>query len=151
MQVILSKTLHKVGKKNDLVEVSGGYARNYLIPSGVAYEATSGARKNVLELRKQELKKSELFKKEASELAQRISNIKLEIKAKAGASGKVFGVVNAAKISEALYEQGAHIDKHSIIITDPIKEVGNHIVKLKLHDEVECNLAISVIPSDIVL
>lgn len=147
MQVILNKSLHKVGKKNDLVEVADGYGRNYLIPTGVAHEATRGALKNVLELRKQTAHKSEILKKEAHELAKRIANIKLEITAKAGALGKVFGSISAAKIADALHEQGENVDRHSIIIPSPIKEIGSHIVKLKLHDEVECDLALSVIPS----
>lgn len=147
MQVILNKNLHRVGKKNDLVEVAHGYARNYLIPAKIALEATHGARKHVLELRRQTAHKSELLKKEAGDLAKRISNIKLEIKAKAGALGKVFGAISPAKISEVLGEQGIYVDRHSILIKTPIKEIGNHIVKLKLHDEIECDLVLSVMPS----
>jgi large subunit ribosomal protein L9 len=147
MKIILNKNIHNLGKKNDVVTVAPGYARNYLIPNGIALEATKGMYKAVVELEKQGVHKLEILKTEAQNLAQRLSQIKLEIRTKAGARGKVFGAVNSTKVAEALAEQGVTVDKHNIIIANSIKELGNYTIKLKLHDQVECDLTLSVIPS----
>lgn len=147
MKIILNKSIHNLGKKNDIITVAPGYARNYLIPNRIATEATKGMYKAAVELEKQGAHKLEVLKIEAQKLAQRLAQIKLEIRTKAGVRGKVFGAINSTKIAEALAEQGVVVDKHSIIISNTIKELGNYTIKLKLHDGVECDLAISVIPA----
>lgn len=147
MKIILNKSIHNLGKKNDIVTVAPGYARNYLIPNGIAMVATKGMYKAVIELEKQGAHKLEILKGEAQKLAQRLAQIKLEIRTKAGARGKVFGAINSAKVAEALAEQGVTVDKHNIIISTSIKELGNYTIKLKLHDEVECDLTLSVLPT----
>lgn len=147
MKIILNKSIHNLGKKNDIVTVAPGYARNYLIPNGIAMEATKGMYKAVIELEKQGIHKLAILKDEAQKLAQRLSQIKLEIRIKAGVRGKVFGAINSIKVAEALAEQGVNVDKHNIIISTNIKELGNYTIKLKLHDEVECDLILSVIPT----
>lgn len=147
MEVILNKSIHNLGKKNEIVKVSAGHARNYLIPNGIASEATRGMYKAVVELKKQSAHKEEVLKKEAQELALRMANINLEIRTKAGTKGKVFGAINSAKISDSLKEQGVFVDKHNIIIPSNIKDLGNYKAIIKLHEGVECELAFSVIIS----
>lgn len=147
MEVILNKNIHNLGKKNEIIKVSPGHARNYLIPSGIASEATKGMYKSIVELRKQGAHKEEELKKQSQDLAARLSNINLEIKAKAGAKGKVFGAITPEKISKALSEQGVFVDKHNIVLPSVIKELGNYKALIKLHEDVEQELSFTVIIS----
>ncbi len=147
MKVILRKNIHRLGKENDLIVVKDGYARNYLIPNELAMEATKNMQSTYLALQKHAAHKEQKMKEEAKNLAERLSFITLDIKSKAGAKGKVYGAVNAKKISEALLEQGVDVDKHNIFLLNDIKDVGLHSAKIKLFGGIECELKFNVIPA----
>lgn len=147
MKVILKKTIHKLGIKNQMLSVSDGYARNYLIPTGIATEATVSMQKIHDELIKQTAHKRDIQKKEALDLASRLANISLEVHAKSGARGKIFAAVTPAKISEALQGQGVSVDKHNIFLSENIKNAGNYVATLTLFDGVSCKLNFTVIPA----
>ena len=147
MKVILRKTIHKLGKENELLVVKDGYARNYLIPNGLAMEATKNMEKTYAALQQHAAHKEHKMTLESKNLAERLSAITLDIKSKAGAKGKVYSAVNAKKISDTLMEQGVDIDKHNIFVAGDVKELGLHVAKIKLFGGVECELKFNVIPS----
>ena len=147
MKVILRKTIHKLGKENDLIVVKDGYARNYLIPNELAMEATKNMQSTYLALQKHAAHKELKMKDDAKNLAERLSMVTLDIKSKAGTKGKVYGAVNAKKISEALLEQGVNVDKHNIFLSNDIKDLGLHTAKIKLFGGIECELKFNVTPA----
>jgi len=146
MEIILKQDIANLGSKDDIINVKIGYARNYLIPRGLAINATSVAKKIHSENLKQRAHKEVMLKDEAQALAEKINGLKLTIGAKTSSKGKIFGSVNTIQISEALASQGFNIDRKNIIIKeDLIKEVGNYTAKLKLHKEVSVEIAFEII------
>ncbi|MEA3480277.1 MAG: 50S ribosomal protein L9 [Bacteroidota bacterium] len=147
MEVILKQDIPNLGYKNDLIKVKAGYARNYLIPKGLAINATETNKKVLAEVVKQKSFKEEKIRKEAETLAQALEGLELKIGAKAGTSGKIFGSVNALQISNAIKENhNMEIDRKMIFVDgDAIKELGVHTAKVKLHKEVEVDLKFEVI------
>jgi large subunit ribosomal protein L9 len=146
MEVILKEDIPGVGYKNDLVSVKNGYARNYLIPKGLAVLATESAKKVHAEDKKQKAHKEEKVLKEAEELGKALEALKIKIAAKAGTSGKIFGSVNDVQLSNALKEQHSFdIDRKNIAVDgDSIKELGEYTAKIKLHKEVTVELKFEV-------
>lgn len=147
MEVILKQDINTLGYKNDVIKVKNGYARNYLIPKGLALEATETNRKIVAENQKQRAFKEEKIKKEAQKIADALQNITLKIGAKAGTSGKIFGSVNAIQISEAILKQyNYEIDRRKIMVDgDSIKELGTYTAKVNLHKEVKLDVKFEVV------
>lgn len=147
MEVILTQDINTLGYKNDVIKVKNGYARNYLIPKGLALEATETNRKIVAENQKQRAFKEEKIKKEAQKIADALQNITLKIGAKAGTSGKIFGSVNAIQISEAILKQyNYEIDRRKIMVDgDSIKELGTYTAKVNLHKEVKLDVKFEVV------
>ncbi|MCR5844802.1 MAG: 50S ribosomal protein L9 [Oscillospiraceae bacterium] len=144
MKVIFNTDVKGQGKKGEMKEVSIGYARNYLIPRGLASEATTD-NINALKL-KEKAKAAQMAreKAEAEENAKKLDGIQVIIRAKAGSSGKLFGAVTSQEISDALKEQhGIDIEKNKIVQADPIKTFGSYQVKAKLGYEV--NGAVNVL------
>lgn len=137
MEVILKTDIKGVGYKNDLVEVKPGYGRNYLIPQGYAVLATESNKKILAENIKQAAHKAEKIKKEAEETSAKLSGITLEIKAKIGDSGKIFGKVTTLQISDALAENGIKIDRKKISINMPVQTAGEFEAEIDLHREVK--------------
>ena len=146
MEVILKEDIPGVGYKNDLVSVKNGYARNYLIPKGLAVLATESAKKVHAEDKKQKAHKEEKILKEAEELGKALEALKIKIAAKAGTSGKIFGSVNDVQLSNAIKEQHSFdIDRKNISVDgDSIKELGEYTAKIKLHKEVTVELKFEV-------
>ncbi|MFO8088170.1 MAG: 50S ribosomal protein L9 [Bacteroidales bacterium] len=146
MEVILKKDMSNLGYENDIVKVKNGYARNYLIPNGLAIMATESARKVLAETKRQKAHKEEKVRKDAEELAKALEGKQLRIAAKAGTSGKIFGSVNAMQIADAIKEQlGFDIDRKKIIVDgDSVKKIGEYKAKLKLHKEVEIEMDFEV-------
>lgn len=132
MKVILLQNIPKVGSKNEVKEVSDGYARNFLFPRNLAKLATPSA-VNILSLQaaREEKEKSEEYQK-YKVLTERLKNIILNFKVKTGGKGKAFGSVTPLKIKEALKKQGIGIEKDWILLEQSIKTVGEHRVKIKL-------------------
>ena len=146
MKVIFNTDVKGQGKKGEMKEVSIGYARNYLIPRGLASEATTD-NINALKL-KEKAKAAQMAreKAEAEENAKKLDGIQVIIRAKAGGSGKLFGAVTSQEISDALKEQhGIDIEKNKIIQADPIKTFGSYTVKAKLGYEVSGTVNVLVI------
>ncbi len=147
MKVILSKNVTSIGKEGDIINVSEGYARNFLFPRNLAKEATAAALGELEKNKSRIEKKHALHKEEMSALASKISASPIEIKADAGEGGKLFGSVTNMDIAHALKEKGFDIDKKKIHVDEPIKSVGTHTATAKLFQEVEAKLTIEVIAS----
>jgi large subunit ribosomal protein L9 len=147
MDVILKQDIENLGHKNDIVNVKPGYARNYLIPQGMAIAATETNRKVLAEIKKQRAFKEEKILEEAQTLAKALENTNLKIGAKAGTSGKIFGSVNAIQISSALKEQSNFdIDRKMIHVDgESIKELGSYKATIKLHKDVEVEIGFEVV------
>ena len=148
MKVIFLTDVKGQGKKDELKEVSDGYARNYLIPKKLAAEATTDTI-NAMKLReKAKAKQLEQDKALAKEIADKLEGILVKIQAKAGESGKLFGSVTSKEISDALLEQhGIAIDKSKIVQTDSIKNYGTYAIKCKLGFEISGTINIIVMES----
>ena len=133
-----------VGYKNDIVSVKPGYGRNYLIPQGFAIIASESNKKMIAENVRQAAHKAEKIKNDAEEIASKLGDLKLEIKTKAGESGKIFGAVTALQVADALKEKGFDIDRKKISLGS-IKELGEHSAVIDLHKAVHHEITISVI------
>lgn len=145
MEIILKEDIQNLGSKNDLVTVKNGYARNYLIPKGLAVLATESAKKMHEENSRQRAHKEEKLKEVAEEQAKKLDNINIVIGAKTSSKGKIFGSVNTIQIAEELKQQGIEIDrKHIYIKEEPIKEVGKYTATIKLHKEVSKDIEFEV-------
>ena len=145
MEIILREDIKGLGYKNDTITVKPGYGRNYLIPQGKAILANSSNRKMIAENIKQAAHKAEKFLKDAENLSKRIGDLVLEIKTKAGESGKIFGAITALQVSDVLTLKGFQVDRKKISFTDKIKEVGDHKAILDLHKKVHHKITIRVI------
>ncbi len=144
MKVILLKDVKGSGKKGDIVNVSDGYANNYLFRQGLAQPATA-QNLNALEAkRSSELYKKEVALKEAKELAEKLGTVTVELTASVGANGKLFGALSSQSIAEALEKAGISVDKKKIVLDQPIKQTGNYSVSVKLHPEVTAKVNVSV-------
>lgn len=146
MKVILIQDVRGQGKKGELLDVSDGYARNYLLPRNLAMKATTD---NLNALKLKEKAKAAQIEKEkimAKETAEKLSGVIVTLKAKAGAAGKLYGAVTNMEISQALSEQhGIEIEKNKIVMADPIKTFGNYEVKCKLGHEITGTINLLVI------
>ena len=146
MKIILRQDIEKLGQKNDILTVKTGYARNYLIPRGLAIQATESAVKIHNENLKQRAHKEEKIRNEAEKLAQKLAGVKLVIGAKVSSAGKIFGSVNTIQLAEALNAKGYEIDRKNILLgEDSIKEIGNYKAVVKLHRDVKVDLEFEVV------
>ncbi|MGD0276441.1 MAG: 50S ribosomal protein L9 [Syntrophales bacterium] len=146
MNVILKENVSSLGKAGDLVKVSMGYARNYLIPKGLAIEATS---RNVEALegeKKAILKKIEKEQKQSESMAEKLAGAVCTIARRVGDQDKLFGSVNVKDIEEALVAQGLEINRKNILLDEPIKALGEFPVKIKLPAGVTTEIKVSVVP-----
>ena len=145
MEIILKTDIKGLGYKNDLVSVKPGYGRNYLIPQGFAVLATGSNKKMLAENIKQAAHKAEKIKTEAENIAARIAETTLEIKAKIGDTGKIFGKVTTLQISDALATKGFEIDRKKIAITVPVEGAGEFTADIDLHREVKTQVKFVVV------
>lgn len=145
MEIILREDIKGLGYKNDVVSVKPGYGRNYLIPQGLAILANKSNRKMIEENVRQAAHKAEKLKKDAEALAQKIGDTVLEIKTKAGESGKIFGAVTALQVADVLAAKGYDVDRKNITFKSNIKELGEHTVTLDLHKEVHHEITLNVV------
>lgn len=138
MEIILKQDINNLGYKNDIVNVKPGYARNFLVPQGLAIVATERNRKILAEEMRQQAHKAEKIKNEALELAKALEGLKLTIGAKASENGKIFGSVNNIQIANAIKEaSNLEIDRKQITLNEEnIKELGEYQAKIRLHKEV---------------
>ncbi len=146
MEVILKQDIPTLGDKDDIVKVKNGYARNYLIPKGLAIAATSATKKMHDENLKQRAHKEEKLKNEAVEISKKLKEVAITIGAKTSSTGKIFGSVNTIQLAEALNKQGFNVERKFISIPDDsIKQVGKYKAKIKLHKEVITEIEFEVI------
>ena len=145
MKVILLQDIKGKGKKGQMVEVSDGYARNYLLPRKVAVEATAD---NINTMKMNDKAKAEQAAREkaqAQEFAEKLKEITVEIHAKAGSGGRLFGAITSAEVSDALKQQhGITIDKKKIVQDEPIKSYGTFSMKAKLGYEITATISVHV-------
>ena len=144
MQVILRQGIDNLGKPGDVVTVRPGYARNYLLPRGLAYEATPGNLKRIAQERSR-LEAAENERREAAQgIATKLEEVSLTFSARVGEEGKLFGSVTAAQIADLLAEKGFEIDRRKIALREHIKEVGEHTVPVRLRGELVAELTLKV-------
>jgi large subunit ribosomal protein L9 len=145
LKVILLKDVPKLGSKGSICDVADGFGKNYLIPRGLAHVATDSAVANLNYHLEISDKKSAKAKTKAEEIKQNFENKMLEVTSKAGPTGTLFGSVTSETIAKLIKrELKVVVDRHDIIIENPIKTCGTHTVKVRLHHEVEANLKIEV-------
>ena len=145
MEVILRQAVEKLGGPGDVVKVSNGYARNFLLPRGIAFEATPGNLKRIAQ-EKSRLEAEENQRKTAAQgLAEKLEQVSLTFSARVGEEGKLFGSVTAADIQAQLETQGFHIERRQIDLHEPIKALGVYRVPIRLHADVRPEVRVWVI------
>lgn len=145
MKVILLKDVKGKGKAGNVVNVSDGYARNYLFPNKLAQEATKQNLNDLKLKQKSEENKKQRELEDAKKLAERLNDIKVTIKAKCGENGKLFGSVTNKEVADVLEAQHKiKIDKKKIVMTEPVKNLGTHTVDVKVYPEVSAKLIVQV-------
>lgn len=145
MEVILRQAIDNLGHPGEIVKVSPGFARNYLLPRGLAYEATTGNRKRI-EQERARLEAAEGQRRAtAQELADRLEQVSLTFSARVGEEGKLFGSVTAADIAQQLEAQGIHLERRLIDLHEPIRALGVYRIPVKLHADVKPELKVWVI------
>ena len=145
MKVILLKDVKAQGKKGDIVDVSDGYARNYLFPNSLAKPATATALNSIKISKEAEERRRKIEHDEAVELCKKLAGLTVTVKIKTGANGKLFGSLNTAAVSDALKEHGVELDKKKIVIAEPIKALGRYTVTVKPFAEVSGKLNVNVV------
>jgi large subunit ribosomal protein L9 len=145
MKVILKEDVKSIGSMGQIVEVSDGFARNYLVPRGLAVEANVKNMRSLEHEKKVIQEKARKVKNSVQDLANRLANMNVVIKTKAGEEGKLFGSVTTMDIAEQLKNQGIEIDKKKISLDEPIKRLGTYAVNLRLHSEITAQVNIQVI------
>jgi len=146
MKVVLIKDLEGYGVFGDVISVKDGFARNYLIPRGIALPATEGNLKHVRSIISQKARKLQREKEKAQELAKKLEGLVVEITRQVGEKGKLFGSVTPQDIAQVLKEKGFDIDMKKVMLRNPIKDVGIYTVVLKLHPEVSVSIKVVVKP-----
>ena len=146
MKVILLEDVKSLGKKGDVCEVSDGYARNFIIPRKKGLEATS---ENLNDLKLKKANEEKIAKENlenAKALAGSLAEKNITLKVKVGEGGKLFGAISSREIAAAVLEQtGLDVDKKKIVLAEPIKTLGKHEIKVKLHRDVTANLTVNVV------
>ncbi len=145
MDIILKQDYQGLGYKNDVVTVKPGYARNFLIPQGIAIVANKSNLKMIEENVRQASHKAEKMKSDAQAIADKIGDMEITIPAKAGESGKIFGAITTLQVSDALKAKGIDIDRKKISFKEDIKNIGEHAAILDLHKEVKKVLKLNVV------
>jgi large subunit ribosomal protein L9 len=146
MQVILRADVANVGHKGDVLDVSAGYARNFLVPRGLALAASPGALAQAAAMRRARDAREARDRASAEEVASRLAPKVVTVSAKAGAEGRLFGSVTAADLVDAVEAQtGVVLDRRRVHLDEPIKTVGAHEVAVRLHTDVELRLSVEVV------
>lgn len=144
MKVILKEDVKALGKKGDILEVNNGYARNFLIPKGLAAEADADA-VNSAQLKKQAQQfHKEEEKRQAENIKRELEKVTVKLQVKCGENGKIFGSVTNAMIAEKLEQMGYSVDKKKIVLKEPIKKEGGYILDVKLHSDVAAKIKVEV-------
>jgi large subunit ribosomal protein L9 len=148
MKVILKRDVKGLGRDGDLKEVKGGYARNFLLPSGAAVIADKGAVANWERHRDQREERDRAQRADAEATAEKLRELKLEIPVKAGERGRLFGAVTSHQVAEAINRSGIELDRHALHLREPIKALGEHKVDVRLMPGVESVVTVSVVAAE---
>lgn len=144
VKVILNQDVSGLGQKGEVKTVTDGYARNYLVPKGLAVEATPGRLKDLQLKEKRRANKLAKEKEEAEKTAEKLKDKSFTFKVKAGEEGKLFGSVTSADIADALSAEGVQVEKKRIELDDPLKSLGTFNIVVKLHPEVSVSIKVIV-------
>jgi large subunit ribosomal protein L9 len=145
MKVVLRADVDNLGNKGDIVDVADGYARNYLVPRGLALKASSGSQKQADAMRRNREARDSRDREAAQALAAQFEGRTITIKARAGTEGKLFGSVTSVDVADAVQKQtGAEIDRRKIHLDEPLKELGGVDLQVRLHTDVLANLHVEV-------
>jgi len=147
VQVILNEDMPNLGRPGDVVKVRAGYARNYLLPRGLAVEANSRNLRAFEHQKATAMVKREALKNQAMGLKEKLEALQLNVSARAGEEGKLFGSVTNIDLERALREHGFEVDRRRILLSEPIKQLGDYTVVVRLQPEVEANLKLNVAPA----
>src|SRR4028119_1997477 len=145
MEVILKDDVKGLGFKNDIVDVKPGYGRNYLIPQGIAVIADKSNKKVVAENVRQAAHKAEKIKLDAQAVADKIGDMVVDLPAKVGESGKIFGAVTTTQLSDALRAKGIEVDRKKISFDSEVKTAGEYTASIALHKEVKHTVRFNVV------
>ena len=145
MEVILKQEIRKLGGKGDVVRVANGYARNFLFPKQMALPATAANKKQIEEMRAAADREAARLRGDAAKLAEQLQALTIEITARAGDSDQLFGSVTSRDIAAELETKGYTIDRHKIVLSKPIRMVGEHVVSVHLHRDVNVPLTVNVL------
>ena len=148
MKIILKDDIKELGQCGDVIEVKGGYARNYLIPENLAVQATPGNLKSIVEIKKQKGFRDNKKKKEAERLKDKLEKLSITAEVNVGEEDKIFGSVTAATIAGLLKNLGFGIDKRLIVLENPIKALGVYTIQIKLEKDVEANVKLWVVKKE---
>jgi large subunit ribosomal protein L9 len=149
MKIILQRSVDKLGAPGDIVEVADGYARNYLMPRGMAVKATKGGLKHIESLKRAHSTRVNQAKAEAEQVASRLIATPVTIAAHAGEEGRLFGSVTPADVAEAIEKQaGIRVDRHDVHLDEPIRSIGTHEVRVHLFAEVDPVISVEVVGSE---
>lgn len=147
MKVVLLKDVPALGKKDTAVEVAEGYARNYLIPRGLALAASSAQLKRIEDLRDAERRREAKEEAKAREDARKLKAQGITMRAKAGEGGKLYGSITAKDVAESIRGiTGLEVDRRKVELRDPIKELGEHYVTVRLYPGVSADVMITIVP-----
>src|SRR5450755_1226549 len=148
MEVILREDIEKLGVRGQVIKVAAGYARNFLLPKKMAVAATESNKKIVEQERQAHLRKETKLKSEAEDLSKLLGAVSVTIAQKAGENDQLFGSVTAKDVAEALEKQNFTIDRRKILLEEPIKQLGQHKVKVLLHKDVTTEITVNVIKEE---
>ncbi len=148
MEVILREDIEKLGIRGQVVKVAPGYARNFLLPRRLAVPATDANRKIVEQERQAHLRKEAKLKSEAEDLAKLVNDVSVTIAQKAGENDQLFGSVTSKDIADALAAQNYAIDRRKIHLEEPIKQLGEYKVEVRLHKDVNATITVTVVKEE---
>ncbi len=146
IEVILREDVKSLGRAGEMVRVRPGYARNYLLPKGLAYPATEGNKKRVAAETRALGVRLAAQRGDAERLAEALREVTLTLPGKVGEGERLFGSITAQDVANALAERGFDVDKRKVDLDHPIKTLGDHAVAIKLHPEVQAELRVTVVP-----
>jgi len=145
MEIILREDVQNLGRAGDVVKVKDGYARNYLLPKGLAYLATEVNKKRIVYEAERIVKQRAAEKASAEAEATQLADVRLTFTVKVGEEDKLFGSITASDIQRKLTELGIHVDKRKVDLPEPIRELGEFRVGIKMHTDVRPEIGISVV------
>jgi large subunit ribosomal protein L9 len=145
MKVILKRDVKGLGREGDLKEVKGGYARNFLLPTGAGVVADKGAVANWERHRDQREERDRSARSEMEATAERLRELRLEVPVKAGERGRLFGAVTGHQIADLIHAEGIELDRHALHLREPIKALGDYKIDVRLMPGVEATVSVSVV------